>query len=421
MTHPLLDAIASIDESLTSVADVNAVFMTTEEKATALRSLTQLGARLDAVRLGVLADAADVADEAAARDAAAWLAAQTRVRHSDARADLALAVALDRRWTTLARALRDGHVTKAQAQVIAHCLDQLPDEIGADVLSRAEETLVGHAGEFGPRKLARLGRHIVEVVAPEIADAVEARRLADLERCADRTTRLSLRRRGDGMTRISGLVPDATGTRLATYLEAFTNPRKEGREDAGGTTDIVARLGAHSRRLGRAFCQFLESLDPTSLPVHGGDATTVIVSIDLDKLRSDLATADLLGASHLPGDDDEIRITAVEARRLACNAKIIPAVLGGKSEPLDLGRARRLFSPAQRKALLLRDRHCRAEGCEIPGIWSEAHHWDPWALGGSTDLADGVLLCNHHHHRAHDTAHRAERLPNGDVRFHRRT
>ncbi|HJQ05029.1 MAG TPA: DUF222 domain-containing protein, partial [Nocardioides sp.] len=114
-------------------------------------------------------------------------------------------------------------------------------------------------------------------------------------------------------------------------------------------------------------------------------------------------------------------ISASEARRLACTAKIIPAVLGGKSEPLDLGRARRLHSPAQRKAMRLRDKKCRAEGCTIPVPWTEAHHLKPWSAGGTTNVEDGILLCGHHHRRAHDTRYDMTKLPSGDYRFHRRT
>ncbi|MGN6781068.1 MAG: HNH endonuclease signature motif containing protein, partial [Marmoricola sp.] len=80
-----------------------------------------------------------------------------------------------------------------------------------------------------------------------------------------------------------------------------------------------------------------------------------------------------------------------------------------------------LFTPAQRRALRLRDGGCRAEGCTVPVAWTEAHHWHPWSRGGPTNLDDGVLLCNFHHHRAHDNTFHAERLANGDVRFRRRT
>jgi hypothetical protein len=97
-------------------------------------------------------------------------------------------------------------------------------------------------------------------------------------------------------------------------------------------------------------------------------------------------------------------------------------VLGGKSEVLDLGRSRRLYSPAQHKAMAVRDRTCRAENCQIPAAWCEAHHAEqPWTTGGNTDLEDGALLCAWHHHRAHDPTYHTTRLPNGDYRFHRRT
>ena len=111
-------------------------------------------------------------------------------------------------------------------------------------------------------------------------------------------------------------------------------------------------------------------------------------------------------------------ITAAHARRLACTAKILPSSSTATAS-LDLGRTRRLYNPTQRKALLVRDRTCRGEGCDVPGTWCEAHHLDPWHTGGHTDLADGVLFCSHHHH-AHEPRWRLERLPNGDHRFHRR-
>ena len=173
------------------------------------------------------------------------------------------------------------------------------------------------------------------------------------------------------------------------------------------------------RRLAEAFASLLESLDPTRLPLHGGDATTVVVTITLDALRTDLATATLPEAA-LAGGEDVDGLSAAQARRLACTARIIPAVLGGNSEVLDLSRTRRLFNGPQRRALAIRDRTCRAEHCTIPATWTEAHHWDPWHTGGPTNLDNAVLLCSHHHHRAHDPHHTAEPLPNGDIRFHRR-
>lgn len=429
MSHPILAAASDVRSTLKSVADANPTFMTTGEKAEALRELVAAEAQVAELRLRILSSAGDLAAETAAKDAAGWLAQHTRTRYADARADLRLAVALDRDRSLLAAAMRDGNATAAQARVIDRALSALPSRVDAGTVDRAEAHLVEQAAEFGPMELGRIGRRILDVVAPELAEAVEGARLAELEATARDVTRLTMRRLGDGSTRLSARIPDAAATRLATYLESFANPRRAVGGDhadrpwsseAATAHDPVARL-AYPRRMGEAFVAFLETADASRLPIHGGNATTVVVTIPLEALRAELASAGLLGAGLVPGDDlVGDRVTAAQARRLACTAQIIPAVLGGRSVPLDLGRARRLFSPAQRLAMGVRDTTCRAEGCDVPATWCEAHHLHPWEHGGRTDLDDGVLLCGHHHHRVHDPAYRTDRLASGDFRFHRR-
>ncbi|MDQ4110966.1 MAG: HNH endonuclease, partial [Actinomycetota bacterium] len=364
-------------------------------------------AQLAELELRVLAAADDVAAESAARDVAAWLHHHTHQRPEVLRADLRLAEALDRTYTLVAAAMRAGACNPAHAAVIVAALDDLPAGLDPEIKTKAEEALVAYATEFDPTQLRRLGRRILEVIAPEIAEAEEAKRLAAEEAHARAKTRLAMRRLGDGTTRISAVVPDAAADRLATNLEAFASPRRD-----DGTRTETGEYLPYDRRLGRALCQLLETLDPARLPIHGGDATTVIVTIDIDQLRKDVGIAQIVGGSP---------ITAAEARRLACTAGIIPAVLGGASEVLDFGRKERFFTAAQRRALLLRSATCEAEGCDIPGTWAEAHHWLAWAQGGATDLDNAALLCSHHHHRAHDSEYLHERLPDGAIRFTRRT
>ncbi|WP_240617263.1 HNH endonuclease signature motif containing protein [Nocardioides speluncae] len=374
--------------------------MRTSEKADALLALARLETQLAALRLRVMAAAEDVAADAGARDVAAWLTHQTHDSPQACRAEQHLAADLETRWTRLAAGVAAGAVNLAQARVIARALDELPGDLDPALLVQAEEHLVEAAKEYRPDQLRVLGRRILDVIAPEVGEAEEAKQLQREEERAWETASLTLTRRGDGTTRLSGVLPDATAVRLATYLDAFTSPRQH-----------TTAMPQHRAR-GQAFCALLEHLDPAKLPAHGGDATTVMVVIDHESLTKDLATAGLVGT------DD--KITACEARRLACTAQIVPVVLGGKSEILDLGRTRRLFSRAQHKAMRLRDKRCRADGCTIPSTWTEAHHWKPWSKGGETNLADGVLLCSHHHHRAHDPRYSVERIPNGDIRFHRR-
>ncbi|RHW26051.1 HNH endonuclease [Nocardioides immobilis] len=363
------------------------------------------------LKLRVLAAAGDVAMEAGARDVGAWLAHQTRADSSTARAEARLAQALDRRWTAVAAGMADGTVSAEQARVIVAGLDNLPDRVGTEVIAKAEEQLVDYARDYRPSELRRLARHILDVVAPEIAEAEAAKRLEAEEQRAREKTRLSLRPVGDGTTRLSGIIPDEAAARLRTYLEAFTSPRKANDAPTGEEDRIP-----YPRKLGRAFCALIEHLNPRKLPAHGGDASTVMVTITEESLIKRLATGGLIDADLSAGDN----LSAEAIGRLACTAGIIPVVLGGKGEILDLGRTRRLFSPAQRKAMALRDKTCRGEGCTVPAPWCEAHHLKPWSQGGKTDIADGILGCPHHHHLLHDPNYTHEILPNGDIRFHRR-
>jgi hypothetical protein len=410
--HPVLICADTIARALEDAAAVPVEFMQTSEKAAALVRLSRLADRLSALRLRLLAHADDVATDVGARDAAAWLAHETLADGGATRRDLALGESLDQRWTRLGGALADGRVNRAQAQVIAHALDELPaTELPAEILVQAEEHLIELAAEFGPRELRVLGRKILDVIAPEIGEEQEAKQLADEERRARETSYLRTTRLGDGSTRITIKVPDAVAQRLTTYLDAFTSPRSADR--LGQAAVAEADRIPFDRRRGLALSAFLDSIDPKRLPLHGGDATTVFVTVSLDQLRAELGTADVIGA-------DVDRLSASEVRRLACMATIVPAVMGTKSEVLDLGRGSRLFDKAQRRALRLRDKRCRAEGCNVPAAWCEAHHRKSWSAGGSTDLDDGVLLCNFHHHRAHDDRYLHTDLPNGDVRFRRR-
>ncbi|WP_158295072.1 DUF222 domain-containing protein, partial [Nocardioides caeni] len=162
-------------------------------------------------------------------------------------------------------------------------IDDLPDHLhhrlGPDLSKEAEKTLVGYATRHRPSELRTLARRILDVVAPEIAQAEDAKRLEAEERRAREKASLRFRRNGDGTTRINGLVPDVIAGRLQTYLAAYTSPRhntgqQEGQVggEAGGEAD---RIPMHRKRA-HALAALLEHLDPDHLPEHGGLATTVI-------------------------------------------------------------------------------------------------------------------------------------------------
>lgn len=407
MLHPMSESVSAVHAAIDTVAGFEPLYVPADQKAALMRELVRAEARLAAVRLRVLAVSGDVAEATGARDAALWLAADRNLDHSSARADLGLAAILEERWPDVAAALAAGEIHLEQARAIVNALEGVREDLTPAQLVQAEAQMLVDAKVLDPKGLRKVGRHLADVVDPASAEEREAKKLAEHDKHAAEKAKLSLRPQGDGTTRISGLLPDAVAHRLKTYLEAFAQPRKQAAAADG-------RRVPYKTLMARAFGDFLERVDPARLPDHGGDATTVIVTITLDQLRTELAAAGL-------GYDEDTGLTAATARRLSCQAMIMPMVLGGASQVLDAGRASRFHTPAMRKVIRLRDKTCRAAGCDVPAQWCDIHHLTPWSEAGKTSVKDGVLLCCHHHHRVHDPAYLHERHPDGSFRFTRRT
>lgn len=424
-THPITAFASALHTELDELAAVEPLFMPTDAKKIALVELERARERLTALQMRIMATGSDVTQDGAYRSVADFLSNTARVDRPTLAAMERLGQALEARWHLLAAAVLDGRVATDKAREIAKALDALAEDgIPAPILADAEARLVQDAPHFPASQVRLLARKVLDVVAPQIGEADEAKRLEAEERRAQRRLFVQFRARAggiDGVTSIHIRTTDEIAARLRTHLESLTAPRhlsaagtETGPVTGGAMTTETRR--PYNQRLGEAFNTLIETLDPKKLPIHGGNATTVMVTIPLSELVKDLAAASVTG-----GSEGELRISVSQARRLACNANIIPAVLGGKSEILDMGRARRLFTPIQRKAMALRDKTCRADGCSMPAAWCEAHHFEsPWSQGGQTNLTHGKLLCPWHHHRAHDTRYQVEELPNGDVRFNRR-
>ncbi|WP_068264993.1 HNH endonuclease signature motif containing protein [Janibacter limosus] len=115
-----------------------------------------------------------------------------------------------------------------------------------------------------------------------------------------------------------------------------------------------------------------------------------------------LGAAGVAGGGHAGGLTATGQVLApAVVRKMACEGAIIPALLGTDSEPLELGRAARYFTPGQKRALYLRDGGCTFPGCTMPAHWSDAHHVDYWSMGGLTDIDNAALLCERHHTTVH--------------------
>ncbi|MEV0286618.1 DUF222 domain-containing protein [Kribbella sp. NPDC050820] len=169
-------------------------------------------------------------------------------------------------------------------------------------------------------------------------------------------------------------------TREATNAEAATSPATAARMPRSGAGTVGPRPGTGDTSTGG---------DPAGgyFPGHGPKAH-LTVTIDYDSLRS--AAAGAIGDAVF-GDG----LSAATVRRLACDAQVIPVVLGSKSQPLDVGTTRRLVTGPMRLALNARDRGCVV--CGAPPIQCEAHHLVHWVDGGDTAVGNLVLLCKRHH------------------------
>ncbi|MFD7072744.1 DUF222 domain-containing protein [Nocardioides sp. NPDC059952] len=403
-------ALEAIETALHDLLASDPAYWLTGQKKDLLERLEKLQAQQAALKLRVLAAAGDIAEETGDKDASAWMRAELLLDKGVARSQIKLATGVAK-YDLVAAGLAEGVVSLDKARVITRALDKVHADpvASAEDLALAEKLLVDYATQLTANELRIVGRKILAEVDPARFEDAEAKALLAEEERAQQKTALRIWDNHDGTVGFDGVLPTSIGMRFKRLVEAYAQPRKQQLVTKG------AALPPWERLMGQGFSHLLETLDPAALPRHGGDATTINVVIPLDELRKDLGVA-TLGYDETNG----ATISAAEARKLACNATIIPWVLGGDGEVLDAGRASRFFQPIQRKALRLQQKCCQAEGCDMPPEWCDAHHLDPWAAGGKTNLKDGALLCPHHHRLAHAPAYVHERLPDGTIRFTRR-
>ncbi|NJC65219.1 DUF222 domain-containing protein [Planosporangium flavigriseum] len=326
-------------------------------------------------------DGRAVAAGQGAKSTADWLRDRYRIKKETASQLVRLAAALDRDLPATGHALANGDINVEQADEIAKAVATLP----AEHRVVAEKRLVDDADTFGPIQLRVLGKRIFENVAPEEA---AARIRAEFERAEERAIlgrdlRLS-EVPGENRVRLTGWLDRES----AAHLRAATDPLSAPRSSAGEPD--VRTPG--QRRVDALVEVCRIAMACRELPDNGGDRPQIVVTVDYDVLRDQLGMATL---------DDGSPLSATAARRLACDAALLPAVLGTAGQVLDVGRENRLIKGPLRRALVVRDRGCAFPGCDRPPRWADGHHIVHWADGGTTSLDNAVLLCGRHHRLIH--------------------
>ncbi len=386
----------------TPLSDLDEVGLTT-----AITEAAALESQLQALKLQLAAEAErrQAAEDTGDTGTDAWLARLTGDRRELLNGGLLLAEALQAHHRPTLTALSEGRIRLDQARAIVNGLAPTVDEATPQQIAAAEDLLIAKATGEGtrsgvpmpPARLRQAARRAYARIDHDLHLRHQAMSVNGHERRGHGETWLSMGPRGDGTYSGRFSIPERHGELLRSVLEKLSAPRRLVRDRAGNSiVDDSAPDWGVTDRLGHALCELIEHLPTDRL---GPSAITMLVKMDLDDLIAKLSEAGV--ATTGSGVD----ISAAEARRLACQAQLVPAVLGGRSEPLDLGRARRLHTDKQRQALALTHDSCAIAGCDRPFDWCEIHHPTPWSHGGGTDLDNALPLCGHHHRTVHQGKH----------------
>ncbi len=293
-----------------------------------------------------------------------------------------------------------GELSTAGLDAIRSGLGDISESVSADALASAVGALLAEIGALDVDRLFRRAR--------QLRDDLDAAGIADRERGRRDARSLRVFRASDGMTRATWVLDPESAAVVTDLYDRATSPRRGGPSFLSPRdAELVERMRADDRTPEQyASDTFLELLragadaDSRALLSSGAPSVRVVVT------ASDLSAG--TGAAHLEGRPDPISLPT--AHRLICAGTQTAVLIASTGQPLDVGRSQRLFTSRQRVALAVRDGGCRWAGCERPPSWCEAHHIEPWGShNGRTDVADGVLLCRHHHLLVHNNGWQVER------------
>ena len=386
--------LAVLDQALDALGDDRLRLTTEAEQLDQLTTSLKVAARLHAwqVRLAARIDAADATWHEHGTSTATWLAQSANLTRREAARLVASGHQLAR-FRVVADAATAGAVLPGQADAITGVLDHLPDDLPDDTVDEAQALMVGFAATHNATELRTLTRHLLETLCPDTADQLEADRLEREHRQARRDRHLTFTHDHHGSVLIRGSLPVAHAAPLIRIVDAYAAANR-GVDALDPDAEYVTPA---MRRADGLLTLVHHHAQQALAPTHGGDRPRIVVTLSYDAL---LQTATLAGAGqplggHLVGSDQPVAASVL--RQWLCDADLLPAVLGGPSDVLDVGRTQRLVTPTIRAALELRDQGCVFPGCDRPPAGCHAHHLTPWWAGGPTSLENMALLCPHHH------------------------
>jgi len=304
---------------------------------------------------------------------ASWLVDRHRLGWTVASKDIRTARSLARMPHTK-EALATGELTTSAVQMLVWARQAHPAQF-----HRSEQALVEAARRLPSPQLQR-------TVAKWRSELDWEQGLEDAERVREQR-RLSLKTTILGMVQVDGALDPETGEAMLAALNDCLGKERGRRDPEDTRTPSQRRVDA----LGEICRRWLNAPDR---PLVGGERPHVEVIVDLEALEK--RTGGRSEFAHAGSVHPEV------ARRLACDGSISRVITRGASEPLDVGRRTPVVPGPMRRAVVVRDGHCRFPGCDRPPAWCDAHHVVHWADGGPTAVRNLVLLCRRHHRLVHE-------------------
>ncbi|WP_369745468.1 DUF222 domain-containing protein [Paenarthrobacter sp. AMU7] len=395
------------------------------------------------------------------RNAAQFLRARLRIGIGEAKRRLALAPDvlpqtgitgqdIPARHEILAQAVGSALVPSRSASIISTALDKVRNLTDEDTLTRMEHALTTTAVETDPDFVTTMAKRWIDVIdhdGPEPTEEI----LRQLQGVFLR------RRRRHGLHHLEIFATDEQYEILTTAMNVATNPRlttpgtgttentetgdtphnnPHNNPDNGtgtGTGPDLDRRSRPQKLLNGLTSACSLAMRTEKLPANGGLPPQLTVTIGYQELLEQVhnhhhnpgtGTGTVAGIGTGTGRGTGAGTAPVTGigtgagvgtgtatftgpmhpntiRKIACDADILPVLLGSDSRVLDIGRTTRIFPPHIRKAITARDQGCAFPDCTMPAPWCEAHHTTYWSHGGTTSTDNGTLLCSHHHHLIH--------------------
>jgi len=400
----LAAAVAGVVAAIDRLAGTAPAGEDDEVLADAVAQLDRCGRRLEGQSLRLLAEASerDLPSRSGLGTLGAWL--RDRVPTTDRREvarraaqaealfgldELAGAVDL----TATRDAVLSGEVTTGSAAHITQALSRLvPPATPAGLvdeatLAEAQQTLTEHAAQHDPAVVRAMAERLVATLDPHAGE-----RLARDEDRQAEVRALTLVREASGMYAVKGQLTPVCGAALVAALDAWSAPRPAADGAPDERTAVMRRHDAVQQLAEKAMAA--EGL----LPTTHGTARRLVITVPAATLASVIGGHPGVDVAQLP---DGWPISTVTAQTIACDADIVPILVGPDGGPLDLGNTVYLFPDRVRQAVISRDRRCTFPGCGAPPAWCQVHHLESFRVGGPTSAGNGALLCDRHHRHVH--------------------